>query len=78
MENTLHRVDGFPMPLCHFRRARHCHLFAGEAGYGYCAAKDRHYYGFHGVLLVSACGVVTGITVMRLMGSGNAYRGKPD
>lgn len=64
MENGVHRVDGFPLKLCNFRRANHCRLFAGLAGYGYCAAKDQHYYGFQAVLIVSGCGVVTGINVM--------------
>jgi hypothetical protein len=64
MENGVHRVDGFPLKLCNFRRANHCRLFAGLAGYGYCAAKDQHYYGFQAVLVVSGCGVVTGINVM--------------
>lgn len=62
--DNVHRVDGFSMPVCNFRRAKFSRLFKGYAGYGYCAAKNLHYYGFQGVLMVSGCGVVTGITVM--------------
>jgi hypothetical protein len=64
LKNNVHRVDGLPMKLCNFRRANHCRLFETQASYGYCASKDQHYYGFQAVLLVSAYGVVTGITVM--------------
>ena len=60
-ETPVHRVDGFPMPLCNFRRARRCRLFEGEASYGYCAAKHLTYYGFQGV---GGCGVITGMIVM--------------
>lgn len=32
----------------------------GEANFGYCASQDEKYYGFHGHLVVSAEGVITG------------------
>jgi hypothetical protein len=64
MEKGIHRVDGLPLKLCNFRRAKHCRLFAGLAGYGYCAAKAQHYYGFQAIVLVSGGGVVTGINVI--------------
>ncbi len=32
--SSVHRVDGFPMKLCHFKRAPRCRLFAGEAAPG--------------------------------------------
>ena len=41
-------VDGFPMPVCGFRRAHFSKLFKGEATYGYCAAKAMTYYGLKG------------------------------
>lgn len=31
--------------------------------YGYCAAKQQTYYGFHGHLLLTATGVITGFTL---------------
>lgn len=64
LDDLTHRVDGFPMKLCNFRRAPGCRLFAGEATYGYCASKAMTYYGFQGLLIVSGQGVVTGFTVM--------------
>ena len=39
-------LGGFPMPLCHYQRAKGCRLFIGEANFGYCASKDEKYYGF--------------------------------
>lgn len=64
MDSRIHRVDGFPLKLCNFRRARRCRLFRGEAAYGHCASKAMNYYGFQGLLIVSSAGVVTGFTVM--------------
>jgi hypothetical protein len=37
----------------------------GIAAYGYCAAKQQTYYGFHGPLLLSATGVITMETALR-------------
>lgn len=59
-EDSIHLIDGFPIPLCHYQRAKNCRLFVGEAGFGYCAAKDEKYYGFHGHLVISAEGIITG------------------
>ena len=61
--DDFHIVDGFPIPLCNFRRANFSKLFKGEASYGYCAAKNKTYYGFKGHLLISLEGVITGITI---------------
>jgi Transposase DDE domain len=62
-EDDVHLIDGIPIPLCCLTRARRCHSFEGVANYGYCAAKDEKYYGFHGHLLISARGVITGFTL---------------
>ena len=64
MESSVHRVDGFPIPLCNFRRANRCRLFKEEANYGYCASKNMTYYGFQALVVVSSLGVITGFTVM--------------
>lgn len=61
--DNIHLVDGLPIPVCHFKRAFFSKVFRGEAACGYCAAKDEHYYGFHGHLLISLSGVITGFTV---------------
>ncbi len=60
--DLLHLADGFPMPVCHFKRAGFSRIFSGEADYGYCASKGEVYYGFKGNLLVNSEGVITSIT----------------
>jgi IS5 family transposase len=61
--DSLHISDGFPVPVCHFRRANFSQVFSGEATYGYCASKGERYYGFKGNLLINSDGVITGITL---------------
>lgn len=56
-------VDGFPMPVCGFRRAHFSKLFKGEATYGYCAAKAMTYYGLKGHLLIDLSGIIVDCTV---------------
>ena len=34
------------MPICVYTRSRRDRCFKSDADYGYCAAKDLHYYGF--------------------------------
>ncbi|MDX2229443.1 MAG: IS982 family transposase [Leptolyngbyaceae cyanobacterium bins.349] len=55
----VHLIDGFPIPVCEFRRATFCRSFRGDAGYGYCASKGKTYYGFHGHLNITVTGVIT-------------------
>ncbi|KTD72641.1 transposase (DDE domain) [Legionella tucsonensis] len=61
--DSLHISDGFPVPVCHFRRAKFSQVFSGEATYGYCASKGETYYGFKGNLLINSEGIITGITL---------------
>ncbi|KTD00399.1 transposase (DDE domain) [Legionella geestiana] len=61
--DSLHMSDGFPLPICHFRRANFSRLFSEAAAYGYCASKNERYYGFKGNLLIDSQGVITAITV---------------
>lgn len=63
LADKLHMADGFPMPVCHFKRARFSRIFRGEAAYGHCASKSETYYGFKGNLVISSEGIITGITV---------------
>lgn len=67
--DRVHLVDGIPIPLCGFSRAPSCRCFKGIAAYGYCAAKKQTYYGFHGHLLISATGVITGFSLTPANGS---------
>jgi hypothetical protein len=59
-DDDVHLTDGLPIPVCGFSRAHFSKLFKGSAAYGYCAAKKETYFGFHGHLVVSMRGVVTG------------------
>lgn len=61
--DLLHISDGFPVPVCHFRRANFSRIFEGEATYGYCASKSETYYGFKGNLLINSDGIITGVTL---------------
>jgi len=56
-------ADGFPMPVCNFRRAHFAKAFKGNASYGYCAAKAMTYYGLKGHLLIDLSGVIVGCSV---------------
>ena len=62
MEDTIHMVDGFPMPVCKSARASGSRCFKGEANFGYCATKKEHYYGFKGHILISYEGIICGYT----------------
>jgi hypothetical protein len=62
-EDDLFIVDGFPMPVCLFARAKWCQLFKGEADYGYSAAKGETYYGFEGHIIISFQGLIVGYTL---------------
>ncbi|MEY3289900.1 MAG: hypothetical protein RLZZ419_2142 [Pseudomonadota bacterium] len=59
--DSIHLADGFPMPVCRITRAQ-SQCFKGEAGYGYCAAKDEIYYGFEGHIAINFTGVIRGDT----------------
>jgi hypothetical protein len=59
LDDDVHLIDGVPIPLCYLCRSSRCRSFEGIADYGYCAAKDMHYYGFHGHVLISGSGVIT-------------------
>jgi hypothetical protein len=62
-DDNVHLIDGIPITLCCLTYASRCRSFQGVANYGYCAAKDEHFYGFRGHLLVSATGIITGFTL---------------
>lgn len=65
LHDSIHLADGFPMPVCHFRRANFSQIFSGEAAYGYCASKGETYYGFKGNLLINSERIITAITVTK-------------
>lgn len=61
--NMTRIIDGFPMPICNFKRAYFSKLFEGIASFGFCAAKNQTYYGFRGHLLIDTKGVISDIVV---------------
>lgn len=62
--DDIHIVDGFPMPICQFARAKQSTCFRGEAQYGHCATKKQTYYGFRGQVVISFNGIITDFTVV--------------
>ena len=60
--DSIHIVDGFPMPVCEFARANRDKCFKGEANYGYCASKKQNYYGFEGYIMINFDGVIANYT----------------
>ena len=63
LTDSLHMIDGFPMPVCKFARAFFSRIFKGQASYGYCATKQEHYYGFRGHLVINSIGAITEATM---------------
>jgi hypothetical protein len=62
-QGDLYRVDGFPMPVCGFKRAPQAKVFKGLASFGSSATKLGTFYGFRGHLLINAQGVILGLEV---------------
>ena len=62
-KDDVHLTDGVPMPVCHMARASRSRLFKGEAAFGFCAAKDEHYYGFKGHVVVNLQQQIVGFTL---------------
>ncbi|MBI4640463.1 MAG: IS982 family transposase [Candidatus Tectomicrobia bacterium] len=52
-------IDTLPMPVCGLTRGRRDRCFKPWADYGYCAAKDQHYYGFKLGLRMARSGMIT-------------------
>src|SRR3954453_13489057 len=40
--DTIHILDGFPIPVCRASRGRPFRTFRGAAAWGYCATKKEH------------------------------------
>lgn len=57
-KDAIHLIDTLPLPVCTYTRASRDRCFAGEADYGYCAAKQLHYYGFKLGLRLSRDGMI--------------------
>ena len=44
--DNIHFIDGFPLPVCGYTRARKHKNFKEYVGFSYCAAKQEKYYAF--------------------------------
>lgn len=51
-------IDTVPLSVCTYTRAQRDRCFKPEADYGFCAAKQLHYYGFKLGLRISRCGMI--------------------
>jgi Transposase DDE domain len=61
--DTIHILDGFPIPVCRARRGKRCRTFRGEAAWGYCATKNERFYGLRGHLVIDPVGLAVAFTV---------------
>ena len=57
--DNVHLIDGVPMPVCHNARANRSRLLGEFTAWGYCAAKDEHYYGLRGHMVMGLNGLIT-------------------
>lgn len=57
-------IDTLPLPVCGLTRAPRERCFKMQADYGYCAAKDMHYYGFKLGLRVARSGMITSFPLL--------------
>jgi len=56
--DTMQLIDTMPLPVCVYTRSKRDRCFKPDADYGYCAAKDLHYYGFKLGLRLSRIGMI--------------------
>lgn len=61
--DNIYIADSFPIPTHIKSRAYFSKNFKGQANYGYCAAKELHYYGFKGMFIINSEGVVVDLDV---------------
>lgn len=61
--DTVHIIDGVPMPVCHKARAYRSTMMDTLSAWGYCAAKDEHYYGMRGHLVLGLNRLVSAFVV---------------
>lgn len=61
-QDNIHFIDGFPIPVCHYVRAKRHKNFRADAAFSYCASKQEKYYGFKGHLVINLSGMITNCT----------------
>ena len=63
-QDPIQVIDTLPLPVCGYTRGARDRCFKPDADYGYCAAKDEHYYGFKCGLRITRCGMITGYPLL--------------
>lgn len=61
---NLQVIDTLPLPVCQWVRGVRDKCFPTQADYGFCAAKQLHYYGFKLGLRVSRIGMITSAVLL--------------
>ena len=61
--SKLHIIDGLPLPICKYARSYRCKSMNQIASYGYCAAKDEHYYGLKAHIMIDDQNMITFVTL---------------
>jgi len=61
-DNALFLFDGIPIPTCDPKRVSYRNQFYGTGGFGYCAAKDKQYFGFKGHAVINQQGLILNFT----------------
>jgi hypothetical protein len=61
-DNDLFLFDGLPLPTCNPKRMSRRNHFYGIGEFGYCAAKDKKYFGFKGHAVVNQQGLLLNLT----------------
>jgi hypothetical protein len=61
-DNDLFLFDGIPIPTCNPKRMSCRNHFYGTGGFGYCAAKDKKYFGFKGHAVTNQHGLIVNFT----------------
>jgi IS5 family transposase len=56
-------IDGVPLPLAHNARAYRAKMLKEYGAWGFCAAKDEHYYGLKGHLVINGSGQITALAL---------------
>lgn len=62
-EDPFQIIDGVPLPLAHNARAYRAKMLKEHSAWGFCAAKDEHYYGLKGHLVINGSGMITAMSV---------------
>lgn len=68
-DETIHIVDGFPVELCHSKRAKRCQRLKEFANYGYCASKEEAFYGLKAHVLITYDGIIVDLVMTAASGS---------